>query len=87
MLEMNSGFDKKERKLRRKKLLRAYREDQQARIWNKVMDEVGFCDLAASEGDSESFEMFDRTTDPELGDAKYDHLSWTKILKDLFECD
>jgi len=66
MLATNSAHTKKEEKIRRKKLLRAYREDQQAIIWNKVMDEAGLCDVTALKADWESFDFPASLIDPEF---------------------
>ena len=35
--------NKKEEKIRRKKLLRLFREEQMTKVWNEICDEVGFC--------------------------------------------
>lgn len=67
MISMNTYF-KREGKTRRKQLLRAFREDQQARIWNQVMDEAGSCDISGPDADSRSFDFEDPVTQSEFED-------------------
>jgi hypothetical protein len=87
MLETNTDYNKKEAKIRRKKLLRLFREDQQARIWNAVMDEVGSCDLTALGAECDSFDFLDPLTDPEFEDPDEDYQNKAETLHNLFECD
>ena len=87
MLTTNTRLIKKERKIRRKKLLRMYREDQQAQIWNKVMDEVGFCDLTALDAECGSCDFLDRLIDPELEDLDEDFPNKKETFHNIFECD
>jgi hypothetical protein len=87
MRAANNGLSKKERKIRRKKLLRMYREDQQAIMWNKVADEVGFCDLLVLDTKSCSFEDPDSPMDSEFEDMDEDYPNKIEILHNIHECD
>jgi hypothetical protein len=83
----NAGLTKKERKIRRKKLLRAYREDQQAIIWNKVWDEVEFCDLPELDEEDCFFARPDPPIEPEFEDFDEDYPNKIEILHNIHECD
>lgn len=87
MPEANAGLTKKERKIRRKKLLRMYREDQQAIMWNKVADEVGFCDRAVLDAECCSYDFPDPLIDPEFEDFDEDYPNKIEILHNIHECD
>ena len=65
MISMNTYF-KREEKARRKKFLRAFREDQQARMWNKVMDEAGSYDITSPDADGCSVDFEDPVTNSEF---------------------
>jgi hypothetical protein len=87
MRATKNGLTKKERKNRRKKILRLYREDQQAIIWNKVMDEVGICDLAALEEECCSPDFPIPFIDQEFQYSDEDYPNKTETLHNIFECD
>lgn len=87
MRATNTGLSKKERKIRRKKFMRVYREDQQAIIWNKVMDEVGFCNLPATDEKCCSFDFSDQSAHPEFEDLDEDYPNKIETLHNIYECD
>ena len=87
MFGANTTLTKKERKIRRKKLLRVYREDQQAIIWNKVMDEVGFCDLPALDAECCSFDFPETAIHPEFEDFDEDYANKIETLHSIHGCD
>ncbi len=69
----------KEEKERRKKLLRAFRKDEQAKLWNKVMDEVGPCNVDNLDLDCDTYDFLYPEPDPEfedLDDGKSGGRSW-----------
>ena len=84
---INAGLTKKERKIRRKKLLRAHREDQQAIAWNKVMDEVWFCDLSVLETECCTVDVPETLIEPEFEDTDEDYPNKVETLRNIFECD
>jgi len=87
MLTTNTRLTKKERKIRRKKLLRMYREDQLAIIWNKVMDEAGFCDLPPVDAERCSDHFPEPSIDAEFEDFDEDYPNKIETLHNLFPCD
>lgn len=87
MLEPNPRYSKKETKIRRKKLLRMYKEDQQAIMWNKVADEVGFCDRAELDAECCSYDFPDSLIDPEFEDFDEDYPNKVEIHHNIYECD
>jgi hypothetical protein len=64
---------RKEERERRKKLLRVYREDEQAKMWNKVVDEVGGFNIDEPELDCYTFDFMDPELDRELKDFDEGH--------------
>ena len=87
MLATNTDYTKRERKIRRKKLLRAYREDQLAIIWNKVMDEAGVCDLQALDAECCKFDFPEPSIDPEFEDCDEDYPNKIETLHNIYGCD
>lgn len=86
MISMNTYF-KREEKARRKKFLRAFRENQQARMWNKVMDEAGSYDITGPEADGRSFDFEDPVTNSEFEDFDEGYPNKLETLHNIFECD
>jgi hypothetical protein len=87
MAATNTNHTKNAERIRRKKLLRAFREDQQTIIWIKVLDEVGPCDIADSDRDCYSFDFLDPATDSEFEDPDEDYPNKAETLRNIFECD
>lgn len=78
---------RREERERRKRLVRAFREDEQARIWNKVVDEVGGHNIDEPERDCYSFDFLDPELDPEFEDLDETYPNRAETLNNLFECD
>ena len=79
--------NKKEEKIRRKKLLRLFREEQLTKVWNKVCDDIGFC----SEEDSAHYWDESDTLDPEsdsaLSGTDENYPNKFETMHNIFECD
>ena len=84
MPEADARLSKKERKIRRKKLLRVYREDQKAIMWNKVVDEVGGFSADELDWDCYTFDFLDSEPDPDFEDPDEDYPNKLETLHNLF---
>jgi hypothetical protein len=87
MITANTHNAKREGKMRRKALLRTFREDEEARMWNKIMDEVGPCGITEQDRECDSLDFLDPVTDPELLDIDEDYPNKVETLHNIFECD
>jgi len=87
MLPTNAAYTTKDEKVRRKKVLRAFREDRDAKIWNKVVDEVGPCELTALNDECESFDFLVPFTDPELEYSDEEYPNKAETWHNIFPCD
>jgi len=83
----NTASTRNERKIRKKKLLRAYREDQKGIIWNQVVDEAGFCDLKVLDAECDSHDFPNPQSDPELQGCDEDYPNKAETLHNMFPCD
>lgn len=87
---MNTGDrqrNKKEEKTRRKKLLRAFREEELTKAWNGILDEVGPCGADDLERDSDPFDCLDPVPDSDLYEADEDYPNKLETMHNIFECD
>jgi hypothetical protein len=73
MGKMDSKRITKEEKTRRKKLLRAFRENEKTKVWNKSLDEVGPPNPDTPEEEWYSFDFLDPEPDPEFDDLVEDY--------------
>lgn len=78
---------REEEKERRKKLLRAFREEELAKVWSKIQDEVGPCSEDDLERDCDGSETLDRTADCEFDDPDEDYPNKAETMHNLYECD
>jgi hypothetical protein len=78
---------REEEKKRRKKLLRAFREAEQTKVWNRVLDEVGPCNEDCLDLDCDASEHLDRTPDFESEDVDEDYPNKAETMHNIFECD
>lgn len=83
----DNHYSKRERKIRRKELLRAFRESQDAKMWNKAMDDVGTCDMTGGKVECYSFDFLNQVTDPEFEDPDEDYPNKAETLHNIFPCD
>ena len=72
---------------RRKRLIRPFREDEQARIWNKIVDEVGGYNLDDPEWECYTFDFLDHEPDPDFTDPDEPYPNKTETMHNLFDCD
>lgn len=77
----------KEEKARRKILLRAFREAELAKTWNKIVDEIGPCDVDDLGRDCYMFDFLDRVPTPEFEDPDEDYPNKAETMHNLFGCD
>ena len=78
---------REEEKKRKKRLLRAFREDELAKIWNRIMDEVGPCNEDDQEVDCEPIERRNRLPEFECGELDEDYPNRAETMRNIFECD
>jgi hypothetical protein len=78
-----SGDEKK----RRKNLLRAFREEEIAKVWIRIQDEVGPCTEDDLDLDCDGSERLDRTPGFESADLDEDYPNKAETMHNIFECD
>lgn len=77
---------REEEKKRKKKLLREFREDELAKVWIRIQDEVGPCSEDDLERDCDGSEALDRTSDWEFDDPDEDYPNKAETMHNLYEC-
>jgi hypothetical protein len=77
----------KEERARRKNLLRAFREAELAKAWDKIADEVGPCDEKDLDRDCYTFDFLDRVPPSELEDLDEDYPNKIETMHNIYECD
>ncbi len=78
---------RKEEKDRRKKLLRTFREEEHAGLWNRILDEIGPCSEDDPEVDCSDCCQSYRISDFEVGDLDEDYPNKAETMHNIFECD
>ena len=78
---------RKEETGRRKRLVRAFREDEQARIWNKVVNEVGGHNIDEPDWGCYTLDFLDPELDLEFEDFDEPYPNKAETMHNIFECD
>lgn len=67
--------------------MRAFREAELAKAWNKIVDEVGPCDTDELDRDCYTFDHLDRVPPPEFEDLDEDYPNKVETRHNIYECD
>jgi hypothetical protein len=78
---------RKEEKDRKKRLLRAFKEDEQAKLWNKIVDEVGGCNIDDLDSECYTLDFLDPESDPESEYLDEPYPNKIETRHNIFECD
>ncbi len=78
---------REEEKERRKKLRRAFREEESAKVWIRIQDEIGPCNEDDLELDCDASEALDRSPACEADDIDEDYPNKAETMHNLYECD
>lgn len=78
---------REEEKKRRKNLLRAFREEEIAKVWIRIQDEVGPCTEDDLELDCDGSERLDRSPNFESENLDEDYPNKAETMHNIFACD